>query len=185
LSLFLGNRLSNVYSISDIAKNIGAAYPHTHAAVTALIEQDILHSYAIGKSILCAPNLYNDATRALLCIAENQQQELQDNVQNVQRAVQQLAINNPNILSVLLRDDGITFIVNDTSEQAAILKQTELLNLQFYTPKELAAELKQSMTELDATMLVGYDRLLLLLAPHREQLMFNHAKVLRGQEVQR
>lgn len=177
LSTFLEGKLFDSHSISDISRQIDAAYPHTHATITEMITQGLLKSYALGRTLLCAPNLENDLTRALLCQAhacikaKNQTPTLN----NLDCEIRKLASSELGLLSVILHEKDLHFIVSDESIKQKIVAMTSMVNLHLWTAKEFIKLLFEDSSALNGTTIMGFDRLLLLLAPYREQLMLNHA----------
>lgn len=183
LSLFTAGAEAESFSISEIARKTGAAYPHVHAAVTGLLSQQVLLSTNIGKALYCSPNFESDLCRHLLSEAMLWRKETllgAPNLKNINAQIRQLATSDSRLIAVILNNDALRFVITDKAAANEILKQTTILNVSFSTPGELKSELLNSLALLDgATVLLGYDRLLLLLAPLQQQLRLNHSALFR------
>ncbi len=58
-----------IYSINEIAKRLGKAYPHVHKTVRMLIDKGVLKRHEVGRSHLCSINF--EDKRAILLLALN------------------------------------------------------------------------------------------------------------------
>jgi hypothetical protein len=188
LATYLGDECE-AWTISELARKTGAAYPHVHAAVTGLIGGGVLRARTVGKALYCSPDFSNGRCRALACEANVDRKERllnAPNLRNMDAEVRRLVIAEPRIVAVIQNGAAVRFLVTEKAAQRDILRKTQLLNLSFSTVDEYRAELLASFSSLrDATVLEGYDRLLLLLSPMQEQLLLNHAQLFRGVKERR
>ncbi len=184
LSLYVAGSEAEVFNVSEIAKGVGAAYPHTHAAVKRMIRDGILSAITVGKSILCSVNLENDLARNLLAQAQCRRKASllsRPNLLNLDAEMRRIAAEEPQVIVAILNKEGIRFIVTERKAAMAVLRRTSMLGLSFSDPDEFRAELLTSMRTLDgSTILFGYDRLLLILLPIHRQLSLNHARCFRA-----
>lgn len=175
-SLYVGDGIVQAYNISTIAKRIGAAYPHVHAAVHEMVENGLLETRNIGNAVFCSPNLGNDFARNLLAHAallEKHKIMNSPNEQNMTRAIRELAMKHPELLCALYTEEGICFVVPNKDCQSTILRDTNLYNIRFLLPNELRDELLDDIGLLKRGIsLHGYDNLLLILQPI-QSLLFN------------
>ncbi len=186
LSLYTAGAEAEAYSISEIARATNAAYPHVHAAVTRMLDEGLLHEYRIGKSVFCRVDLTNQLTRNLLAQAGLRRKEEELNtpgpkisaLRNIDREVQRLAVDDSAIIAALYKDGAVTLVVTERKETRRILKQTFLPQLAFTTPRKLKEQLLSTTEPLAGSIvLLGYERLLLLLSPIHEQLLFLHSRL--------
>ena len=148
LSTYIAGAEAEAHSISELARQAKAAYPHAHAAVTALLNDRILVSMNVGRALFCTPNLENDLCRTLLNEANcRRKQHLLSapNLKNLDAEVRRLVIGEPRIIAVISNGTGLRFVVTEKAAQRDILRQTDLLNISFSTPDELRQELLASM----------------------------------------
>ena len=68
----LGRDLNRLYSISDIAKALGAAYSHCNKFIRELAEDNIIKLIKISNSLICTLNLKEPLTIANLALIEYQ-----------------------------------------------------------------------------------------------------------------
>ncbi len=184
LSIYLAGSEAEAYTISELARRTGAAYPHVHAAARRMAADGLLEIRAVGRASYCSVNLADGLARNLLAQAALRRKPSalsSPNLRNLDAEVQRLAVEEPRLIAALLAKEGLRLIVTERDAVRPILRKTALLNVSFSTPDELRDELLGSMALLDgATPLLGYARLLLHLAPVHERLLLNHAALFRG-----
>ena len=75
----------------------------------------------------------------------------------------------------------IRFLISDRKAVRSILKKTSIIKLSFSTPEEFREELSESLELLrGATILHGYENILLTILPIQEELFLNHSRFFRG-----
>lgn len=171
LSLYTGGCEAATYNISEIARATGAAYPHVYKAVSKMTRDGLLSVVKIGHAHYCRPNLANSLTRNLMERAALQQQTRE---QNLEREIQRLVINHPELLVVMKEEEKLTLLISTKRAAHRIRKDTILFNLVFLTPEEFTEHLRANHpgdnSLLKAPVLYGYERLLLLLQPVYDEL---------------
>lgn len=185
ITAFLGHNIAEPLNISQISREIGAAYPHTYNAVSELIDEHILIAKTIGKSRYCTLNLESDRARSLLgtSFVEHKESRLTTkNLQNLNQEIRRLSLIEPSILAAIFHENFVQIVITDKSKTRTILKNTAIPNISFLTPKELQNSLLNSLDLLDGVVLFGSDRLLLLVHPIQQQLMLNHSALFREVE---
>ncbi len=185
LSLYIVGSEIEAYNISELARRSGGAYPHVHAAVKGLVAQGVLKELRLGRSRYCTVDLSSDLARNLLAQASLLRKRAtlsSPNLRNMDAEVQRLALDEPSLLSAIYKEGALRFVVAEKKTAIRLLRQTNLINVSFATPAEFRAELLRSFDLLDgATILYGYERLLLSLSPIHEQLRLNYSRLFRGQ----
>jgi len=74
LSLYDSNLVA-CFSINQISKSLGKAYPYINKKVTGMLNEQILKKIVIGNSYLCSLNLENEKTVLLLSMLELQKRK--------------------------------------------------------------------------------------------------------------
>ncbi|MFQ5474931.1 MAG: hypothetical protein ACE5DM_03785 [Candidatus Nanoarchaeia archaeon] len=119
----LSRDIRKLYSISDIAKELGVAYSHAYLFVKRLIEQGVIATQRIGKTFVCRLNLKQPLTLARLaevsyqrtsewCKKDPRSEKLLSRVQMVKEGLH----------CVLLQNNKIILIVPDKSGDFSIFK---------------------------------------------------------------
>lgn len=184
LACYTRGNESEAFNISDLARATKAAYPHIHAAVRQLVDEEVLVKRRFGRSDYCTVNLDNPLTRALLAAALHQaspQFFSQPNIRNLQRELALLATSEPRLLAALHTKQGILLLVTERAAIKSVLKKTGLTHLTFATPTELRQDSRDRHGLFAGTTpLLGYERFLLELAPIHEELVLNHATSFRS-----
>lgn len=182
LALFASGNEYEAFNISDVAKRIDAAYPHTHATIKQLQKDGLLSLHTLGRAHFCRANLANPLTRNLVCremLAKNNRLFKNQNVHNLLVELQKQFSNEPNLVAALLHNEKIILIVTDLSVRNRILRKTSMLHLKFHTLDSFKESLETDPTLLRSNVLLGYERLLLSLATIQNDLFFNHASIFK------
>lgn len=183
LAIYSGGSEAEAFNISQLSRETGAAYPHTHTAVNGLIESGLLIATRIGKSQYCTLNLCNELTRSLLSQvnAEQKRKALKRlNLRNLNEEVKRLAIEDPRLLAVILHNKKVYFIIAEEQAKQSLLRQTALIDIDFLTVPQLQKQLLLNLQLLNGLTLFGYERFLFAIAPIHERLIQNHARLYRG-----
>lgn len=187
LSSYIGGYETEAYNISELSRKTGAAYPHVYETVQQMLKDGLLRVRRVGRSSYCTINLADGLARNLLAqsvLRRNRRALRRPNLHNLEAEVESIALEEPNLISViLLRDGTLHFIVSEQKSKRAILKRTDLINISFSTPEEFQKEILSSMELLRGShILYGYEHILLLLLPIQEQLLLNHSVLFRGEK---
>jgi len=187
LGLYTAGREAEAYTISEIARKVKAAYPHVHAAVQTMADQGLLRIRQAGKASICTADLTNGIARALILQAHLRDVKPTQSALAYEAEIRRLA-EEPCLIAAIRQRERLFFIVTDHSRDHSLLKKTPLLNISFLTPEQLSRLLlslkRGEYGPLDGSeIILGYERLLLTIAPIQERLMLNRAAVFR--EVRR
>jgi len=92
-------------------------------------------------------------------------------LQNLEREIQRLTADHPELLGALYKEGSLFFIVAEKRAAKVILRDTVLFNISFFTPRAFQKAVVDDPSLLGASILFGYERLLLLLSGVQHQLL--------------
>lgn len=147
-----GENPNAIYSINEIAKRIGKAYPHVHKKVRGLIQKGVLKRYEVGRSHLCAVNLEN--TQAVLLLALNHAHKYEQLPKRVQQQALKLKQHNPDAI-----------IYDETTHSLLLITEQPVPEADCLTTQELQERLiNEEELYTNHTVIAGYEHIFTLLS---------------------
>jgi hypothetical protein len=174
--------ITAAYSIHQISKTLGKAYPHINRKVNVLIESGVLGRVVIGRAHLCSINLHSARARNLLAAVEIEWAEHAKSQGDVGRARKKLeAFSNRFPFTIAFLSGRDLHLVTPVPG----VFETPTWELPFHIHvhevnafKELLLEDKTLLTE--HTLLLGYELYFSVLASCAERLAARYSSILGG-----
>ncbi len=120
-----------LYSISDIAKKLGAAYSHAHNFTTQLTREEVLNIQKIGNVSVCRLNLKNPLTLSYLSLIETRK-TLQWTRKNphATKLYEKIEHVKDNVHSILIKNNRIIIIVPEkiTGADFSMFRNRSVMN---------------------------------------------------------
>ncbi len=108
----LSKNLNKAYSISDIAKNLGVAYSHTHLFIKELAEKEIIRIEKIGNVSVCRLNIKEPLTLSYLSHIEyNKSSEWRRKNPHSKKIMEKIESIKDNVHCVMIRGGKIIIII--------------------------------------------------------------------------
>jgi len=149
-----GENPNAIYSINEISRRIGKAYPYVHKNVHALIARGVLKRYEVGRSHLCSLDLKN--THAILLLALNHAHKYDALPEHVKQRAQAL---------VMYQEDIDVLLYHEIRDELIIVTKNPLSHIPTITPKQLKQQLLEDETlYAHHTIIAGYEYFYSILA---------------------
>ena len=104
-----GENPNGIYSINEISRRIGKAYPNVHKTVQTLVHKGILKRHPMGRSHLCSVNLEDN--RAILLLALNHAHKQETLPEHIKQQLIQLAPHKQQIDAIIYHEPQETLLV--------------------------------------------------------------------------
>ncbi len=138
-----GENPNAIYSINEIARRIGKAYPNVHKTVRTLVDKGILKRHEVGRSHLCSVNL--DDNRAVLLLALNHTSKYESLTEDIKQQVAKLKARPHDII-----------LYHETRDELIIVNQEPATDS--ITPQQLHRRLLEDETLYSHhTLIAGYE----------------------------
>lgn len=116
--------IKGVFSIHELSRRLGKAYPYVHRNVHKLVEKGILKKAAMGRSHLCSVNLRNKQAVLLLALNELQKHEhVPVEMRNRAREIEETQSHDPVLMIIYAPNTNELLVVHDKEEETYLTRE--------------------------------------------------------------
>jgi hypothetical protein len=136
-----GNNLGALFSIHQVSKKLGKAYPHIYHKINELIDEGILQKVIIGRSTMCSINLDSEKAVFLLGLTKTYQKEQFSKKENLIARLDQIVRRirlTYRLHTVVYSNKKVYFVLDHLFDKDSILNNFDLtyFNTVFVTAEE-------------------------------------------------